>query len=98
VSEWLAAVIVGAAVGLALGVKIARASNAEQPIRGGAAARAFHYLACVALTGMPPFVLAGLVLGLPFLTLFGTALAFLGVTAACLLVYAAAEPDAPATG
>ncbi len=97
-SEWLVAVILGAAVGLGLGVKIARDSDAEQPVRGGPAARLFHYLACAGLTGMPPFVLAGLVLGLPFLTLFSMALGFLAVTAACLLIYAAAEPDAPLPG
>ena len=91
-SDWLAAVIIGAAVGLILGVQIARGSATKQPIQGGTAARLFHYLACVSLTGMPPFVLAGLLLGLPFLTLFSSALGFLAVTAVCLLAYAAAEP------
>ena len=61
-TEWLIAVIVGVAVGLLLGVKIARDSNKKQPVVGGPLAKTFHYLACAGLTGVLPFVITGLVL------------------------------------
>jgi hypothetical protein len=90
-NDWLIAVLIGAAIGLALGVKIARDSNAKQPVRGGAFARLFHYLACAGLSGMLPFIITGIIVGLPFVQLFGTAVAFLATTAVFLLVHAGAE-------
>lgn len=90
-NDWLIAILIGAAIGLALGVKIARDSNAKQPVRGGALAGVFHYLACAGLSGMLPFIIAGIIVGLPFLKLFGTAVGFLAATAAFLLVHAGAE-------
>jgi len=95
-SEWLIAILIGAAIGLALGVKIARDSNAKQPVRGGALAQVFHYLACAGLSGMLPFIITGIIVGLPFLKLFGTAVGFLAITGAFLLIHAGAErPSLP---
>jgi hypothetical protein len=90
-SDWLLAVLIGAACGLVIGVKIARDSHQKQPVQGGLLAQVFHYLACAGLTGMLPYIIAGIIVGLPFLKLFGTALGFLAVTAAFLLVYATFE-------
>ena len=90
-SDWLVAIIVGVAFGLVLGVKIARDSNAKQPVQGGPLARVFHYLACAGLTGMVPFIVAGIVVGLPFVKLFGTAVGFLALTGLFLLVSATLE-------
>jgi len=91
--NWLMAIVTGVFLGLLIGVKIARDSSARQPVRGGAFARLFHYLACAGLTGMLPFIITGIAVGLPFLTLFGTALAlgFLACTGLFLLVYAGFE-------
>lgn len=100
-SDWLIAVIIGAALGLLIGVKIARDSNARQPVRGGMLARVLHYLACSGLTGMLPFIIAGIIVGLPILLLFGTALGFLVLTAVLLLLTAAIErggAPSPGTG
>ncbi|MBN2303280.1 MAG: hypothetical protein JXQ72_02305 [Anaerolineae bacterium] len=92
-NSWLLAIIIGAACGLVIGVKIARDSNREQPVLGGLLAQVFHYLACAGLTGMPPFIIAGIIVGLSFLKLFGTAVGFLAVTGMLLLIYAAVEPS-----
>ncbi len=93
-NDWLIAVLIGVVLGLALGVKIARDSNAEQPVRGGMLAQVFHYLACAGLSGMLPFIIAGIIVGLPFVKLFGTALGFLALTAVFLLVHAGTERTA----
>ena len=96
-SEWIIAVLIGAACGLVLGVKIARDSEAKQPLQGGPLARVFHYLACASLTGMLPFIIAGIIVGLAFLALFGTALGFLAVTAVLLILHAVFERGATAS-
>lgn len=93
--DWMLAVVIGAGVGLLLGVKIARDSHADHPVMGGPLAQVFHYLACVGLTGMLPFIITGIIVGLHFLELFGTALSFLAFTALMLLIYAAIEQNAP---
>ncbi len=93
-TEWVIAVLIGVAIGLVIGVKIARDSNARQPVLGGVPAQVFHYLACAGLTGMLPFIIAGIVVGLSFLALFGTALGFLALTGVFLLVHAGFEAGA----
>lgn len=90
-TDWLIAVLIGVGVGLLLGIKIAHDSNARQPVLGGIPARLFHYLACAGLSGMLPFIIAGIVVGLSFLALFGTAVGFLVLTGVFLLVYAGFE-------
>jgi hypothetical protein len=40
---------------------------------------------------MLPFIIAGIVIGLPFLALFGTAVGFLALTGVSLLVYATVD-------
>jgi ABC-type Fe3+ transport system permease subunit len=90
-NDWLIAVLIGIVLGLVLGVRIARESNAKQPVHGGMLAQVFHYLACAGLSGMLPFIIAGIVVGLPFVQLFGTAVGFLTLTALFLLVHAGTE-------
>lgn len=90
-TDWVIAVLIGAALGLVIGVKIARDSHARQPVRGGVVAKVFHYLACAGLTGMVPFIISGIVVGLSFLALFGTAVGFLALTGMFLLVHAGFE-------
>ncbi len=93
-NEWLIAIMIGAAFGLVIGIKIARDSNAKEPVQGGPLAQAFHYLACSGLTGMLPFIITGIIVGLPFVKVFGTAVGFLALTAVFLLVYAGIERNA----
>jgi hypothetical protein len=93
-SDWLIAVFVGALCGLVLGIKIARDSNKKQPVKGGPLAQTFHYLACAGITAVLPFVITGLVVGLPFVQLFGTAVGFLALTAAFLLLDVVVERSA----
>mgnify|MGYP005850078143 CR=1 FL=1 len=90
-TEWVIAVLIGVVIGLVIGVKIARDSNARQPVRGGVLAQVFHYLACAGLTGMLPFIITGIVVGLSFLALFGTAVGFLALTGLFLLAHAGFE-------
>jgi len=93
-NEWLVAVIVGAAFGFVIGIKIARDSNAKEPIQGGPVAQLFHYFACAGLTGMVPFIITGILVGLPFIKLFGTAVGFLAATAIFLVIHASIERSA----
>lgn len=90
-NDWLIAVLIGAALGLVIGIKIARDSHAKQPVMGSLLAQVFHYLACAGLTGMVPFIITGIIVGLPFVRLFGTAVGFLALTAAFLLIHATFE-------
>lgn len=86
-NDWLIALFIGAAVGLVIGIKIARDSNKKLAVTGGPLAQLFHYLASAALTGTMPYVITGLIVGLSFLKLFGTAVGFLAVAALSLLIY-----------
>jgi hypothetical protein len=88
--HWVIAVVIGAAFGLMIGVKIAHDSHRKQPVQGSIA-QVFHYLACAGLASMLPFIIAGIVVGLRFVALFGTAVGFLSLTAVFLLVYAGFE-------
>lgn len=90
-TEWLIAVLIGVIIGLLLGVRIARESHRTQPIKGGALAVTFHYLACAGLTALLPFVLAGTILGVALLAVVGTVLGLLALTAIALLLYEGAE-------
>lgn len=94
-SDWLLAVLIGIALGLVIGVKLARDSKKKQGLRGGAASEALHYLACAGIASVLPFVLAGIVLGLPFLTLLVTGAGFLAIVALALLIFAALEQTSP---
>ncbi len=89
--NWLIAVTIGAAFGVVLGVKIARDSNAKLSVQGGAPAQLFHYLASASLSALLPYIIAGVVVGLSFLALVGTAVGFVALTGLFLLLYAAFE-------
>jgi hypothetical protein len=88
--NWAIAVLIGAAFGMVIGIRIARDSYRKQPVQGSIA-RVFHYLACAGLASMLPFIVAGIVFGLRFPVLFGTAVGSLALTAVFLLVYAGFE-------
>ena len=89
--NWLIAVVIGAVLGALIGIRIARSSNAKQPVQGGLPAQVFHYFACAGFSSTVPFVITGLVVGLSFWALFGTAVGFLALTAIFLLIYAGFE-------
>lgn len=95
-NEWVIAILIGAGCGLVLGIKIARDSNAKLAVKGGPLAQVFHYLASASLTGMLPYIIAGLIVGLSFLKLFGTAVGFLALTGIFLLIHAVFERTATA--
>lgn len=90
-NDWLIAVFIGLAIGLLLGVKIARDSHKRQPVRGGVLGQALHYLACSGLTSVLPFIISGIIVGLPFLQLFGTGIGLLVLTGILLVIYALIE-------
>jgi hypothetical protein len=90
-SDWLTAVFIGLAIGLLLGVKIAHDSHKRQPVRGGVWGQVLHYLACSGLTSVLPFIITGLIVGVPFLQLFGTGIGLLALTAVFLVLYALIE-------
>jgi hypothetical protein len=95
--DWLVAVLIGAGCGLALGIKIARGSLKVHPIQSGILAQAFHYLACAGLTSVLPFVLVGVVVGVPALKVIGTGVGFLALSFVFLLCYAVLERSASAS-
>ncbi len=90
-NEWVLAILIGVAFGLVIGVKIARDSHTRLAVNGGPLAQLFHYLASASLTGMLPYIVTGLIVGLSFVKLFGTAVGFLILSAIFLLVYAVFE-------
>jgi hypothetical protein len=96
-NDWLIAVFIGLVIGLVLGVKIARDSHKRQPVVGGIVGQALHYLACSGLTSVLPFIIAGIVVGLPFLQLFGTGVGLLALTAVFLVIYALIERSTTST-
>jgi hypothetical protein len=91
--DWLVAVGIGVVLGLAQGILIAREANRRAPVVGGTPGQVLHYLACSGLASTLPFVIAGLIVGLRFVVLFGTAVGFLVVTFGLLVAYAAVERD-----
>jgi hypothetical protein len=94
-NEWLIAVLIGAAIGLVLGIKIARDSNRKEPVLGGLVAHIAHYFACAGMSSTVPFIITGIIVGLHFLALFLTAVGFLALTGIMLLVDAVIERNAP---
>lgn len=92
---WSSAVLIGAAFGAVIGIYLRQQSLKEKPINGGMPAEVFHYLACAMLGSTTPFIIAAIVNGLPFLTMFGTAIGFLLVGAIMVIGYAAFESQAP---
>ncbi|PJF40011.1 MAG: hypothetical protein CUN55_13275, partial [Phototrophicales bacterium] len=76
---------------------IARYSLAKLAIRGGILAQVFHYLACALLVSSTPFIIAAIVVGVPFLMMFGTAIGFIAVAAIMTLAYAFVEHQTQVT-
>ncbi len=97
--NWAVALLVGGAIGLIVGVFLARRSAKEQPIKGGPLANLFHYLAASAFVGVAPTVLIGTALyHAPFfprlLQGIGLGLTLLATAAVCMLLYAVFEAPA----
>jgi hypothetical protein len=90
-NDWLIAVFIGLAIGSVLGVKTAHDSHKKQPVVGGIVGQVLHYLACSGLTSVLPFVIAGVIVGLPILQVFGTGIGLLVLTAILLVIYALIE-------
>jgi len=84
------ALIVGILFGLGVGVLTARASQRRDPIYGGGAAHALHYLTASMSTAMPVTVLACLFTG-GFLYALTVAVSLLVVMYAFAMGFAAAE-------
>jgi hypothetical protein len=89
--DWLLAVIIGVACGALIASKLASRSEKEMPIRGVGQTRLLHYVACTFAGSSTPFVISSIILGVPFLTMFLTALSFLGLGFLTLLGYASQE-------
>ncbi|MCZ7546068.1 MAG: hypothetical protein M5R40_22215 [Anaerolineae bacterium] len=95
-------VAVGVAVALIGGYFVARASEKAAPVQGGAPARALNYVASAGMSGIPAALLVTLVV-----TIFTPAnlladfvkyvLVSLVIVVGALLLFAAVEPDLPAT-
>ncbi len=93
-------VLVGFAVALVGGYYVARGAEKAAPIRGGAPAKAFNYLASAGMSGIPATLLVALVV-----TIFAQnnilgdfvkyVLVSLAVIVVALLLFAVVEPDAP---
>jgi hypothetical protein len=84
--DWLIALVIGATLGLLLGIKIAHDSHKKQPVKGGLPAQVFHYLACSGMTSVAPFVIAGLVVGLSAWTMLATGVGLLALTFVFLMI------------
>lgn len=88
---------VAAVFGVVLGPLLARSSARREKIYGGTAAQVFHLLGAVAMMGLLPGVIAGVILRIPFVTTFSIALGLLALCFAALLVFAVLEkPSRPA--
>jgi hypothetical protein len=88
------ALLIGLAFALIGGYFTARSSSKRQPIHGGPAALALHYIAAAGVTGILPVVLASLFLGGGFGLAFPLALSFMGTSLLALLIFAVIEQPA----
>src|SRR5688500_13946872 len=64
--EVLRVIAIGIVIGLALGVLMQRASKIRLPVRGGAAAEVFHYLASSTFAALIPVIFIAIFSGLHF--------------------------------
>lgn len=92
---WSTAVLIGLACGAVIGLYLRQQSLKEKKIYGGLPAEIFHYLSCAMVGSMTPFIIAAIVNGIAFLTMFGTAVGFLVLGAAMVVVYGVFESQAP---
>jgi hypothetical protein len=92
--EWLIAIVIGLALGALIAWRLAADSLKKRPLHGGRPAQIAHYLACLAVSASTPFILTGLIAGLPFVQIFGTALALVLSGAALVILTAALERPA----
>lgn len=87
--------LIGAVIGLLLGVLMARESQRRQPVRGGLLAQLFHYLGSAAYSALIPAILVAILAEMPILRVMATGLSF-GVTAwLSLFLYGLFESSAP---
>ena len=90
----LIAALIGLGFAAILGFIVARRSEAEEPIHAGTAARAIHYFAVSAISGVGPAVLSSVILGNGIRFSFPLGIGFLAVGWSLLLVFAAIERPA----
>lgn len=87
----MAALLIGAACGLILGVFTARVSAQRQAIKGGWPPQVFHYFGAACITGALPAGLAGIVLGNGFVQAAALGLGFTLIGFAALVICAIFE-------
>jgi hypothetical protein len=95
-NDWPTALLIGVTIGAVIGIFVARQSLKEQAIRGGLLAQVLHYLACAMLSSTTAFIVTAIVVGVPFLQMFGTAVGIIIVGAVLVLGYGYVEANAPA--
>ncbi len=88
------ALLVGLAFGLVAGYFTARASERREPIYGGAASRAMHYITASLFTGLPIATLLTAILGERWWAAVLTALALLVVVNVSAYIFAMLERPA----
>ncbi len=93
-SDWMTAVLIGGCIGAVLGAGIARYSLKELRIQGGPVAQVLHYLACALFGSSTPFIITAIVVGLPFLMMFGTAVGFIATAGLMVYLYGIVESQA----
>ncbi len=84
-SALLFALSVGLIAGVIIGTRVARRSRREEPVYGGRAAEAFHWLACAAFTGGLPAGLTNIIFGRNLLNGIALALSFIAVSLLALI-------------
>jgi hypothetical protein len=93
----LTAFLIAAGCGLLIGLYIRRESLREEKISGGLPAQMAHYLACTMLSSTTPAIVTSIIIGLPFVQMFGTALSFVLLGALFILAYAYVETQQTAS-
>lgn len=93
-SDWMTAVVIGGVIGAVLGIGLARYSLKKLGIQGGLVAHSLHYLACAFFGSSTPFIITAIIVGVPFLTMFGTALGFIATAGLMTFLYGVAESQA----
>jgi hypothetical protein len=94
-SNWIMAIVIGLGLGVFIARNVAAQSIKKQPINGGSHVYALHFSACIFLSAGLPYVITGLIAGLSFARVFGTAVAFLAIGALLVVAFAVPEAKAP---
>lgn len=93
-SDWTTALVIGVCIGALIGVGLMRYSLKAEAISGGPLSHVFHYLACAFFGSSTPFIITAIVVGIPFLIMFGTAVALIATAGLLTFVYGVFESQA----